>query len=167
VSEQQGISGSLNLPTPPEKRRRPLTRKDRAAFLEALGHGWSVRHAAVHAGRHWRRFYTLRDRDETFAAEWADAVGAGTDVLEHEAFRRAVDGVTEPIYQGGELVGHVQRYSDKLLEFLLRGRRPQTYRDNAGPDVPVTIVLQSAFAAPAVQAEVIEGEARELTEGPS
>jgi hypothetical protein len=118
------------LPTPSEQRRRSLTKADRAAFLSALSNGWSVRHAAVHAGRHWRRFYTLRERDEAFAAQWAEAEAAGTDVLEHEAYRRAVEGVAEPVYQGGELVGTVQRYSDRLLEFLLRGRRPQVYRDN-------------------------------------
>lgn len=87
-------------------------------------------------------------------------------MLEQEAYRRAVEGVEEPVYQGGELVGTVRRYSDKLLEFLLRGRRPQVYRENAGPDAPVTIVLQSAFAGgEPVRGEVVDGEALELRDG--
>lgn len=56
-------------------------------------------------------------------------------MLEDEARRRAVDGVDEPVFQGGELVGHVRRYSDRLLEFLLRGRRPTVYREGASVDV--------------------------------
>ena len=162
MTEQHGISESPQLPTPSERHRRPLTDRDRT-FLEALSNGWSVRHAAVHAGRHWRRFYTLRDRDEAFAKEWQEAVEAGVDVLEQEAYRRAVEGVDEPVYQGGEMVGTVRRYSDRLLEFLIRGRRPSVYRDTAGLDARVSIVLESAFGNGApIRGDVVDGEAREV-----
>ena len=53
----------------------------------------------------------------------------GADMLEDEAVRRAKDGVERPVYQGGKLVGHVQEYSDTLLIFLLKGARPEKYRD--------------------------------------
>jgi hypothetical protein len=58
---------------------------------------------------------------------WDDAVEVGTQRLEDEAIRRATEGWEEPVYQRGELVGHVRRYSDALLMFLLRGRRPEVY----------------------------------------
>ena len=47
--------------------------------------------------------------------------------MEQEAFRRALDGVEEPIFHRGVQVGSVTKYSDNLLQFLLRGRRPNVY----------------------------------------
>lgn len=43
------------------------------------------------------------------------------------AHRRAIDGVPEPVFQGGQHVGDVVRYSDRLLELLLKGGDPQRY----------------------------------------
>lgn len=43
------------------------------------------------------------------------------------AHRRAIDGVPEPVFQGGQYVGDVVRYSDRLLELLLKGGDPQRY----------------------------------------
>ncbi|MBX6773030.1 MAG: hypothetical protein IRY83_14975 [Chloroflexi bacterium] len=51
------------------------------------------------------------------------------DALEAEAWRRAVDGVERPVYQNGQRVGAVREYSDTLLIFLLKGGRPQKYRE--------------------------------------
>jgi hypothetical protein len=130
-----------------ERAYRPLSARARRGFLDALGTGWSVSAAAERAGRHRNRFYDLRERDEAFALEWAQAVEQGTQVLEDEARRREVDGVEEPVYQGGELVGAVRKYSDRLLEFLLRARRPAVYRDNARVEVGGGV----AVTAPSVQ----------------
>ncbi len=55
----------------------------------------------------------------------------GADLLEDEAVRRAKDGVEEPVYQGGKLVGHVQKYSDTLLIFLLKGAKPEKFRERS------------------------------------
>jgi hypothetical protein len=51
------------------------------------------------------------------------------DQLEQEARRRAHDGVRKPVYQGGKRVGYIQEYSDTLLIFLLKGLRPEKYRE--------------------------------------
>jgi hypothetical protein len=116
------------MPAPrPEQRRKSkpaVSVKARAAFLEALAAGWSVTHAAERAGVARQRLYERRDADERFAAEWRVAEQQGTDALEDEARRRAVDGWEEPVYQRGELVGHVRKYDSRLLEFLLRARGP-------------------------------------------
>ena len=113
-------------------------------FLEALSSGFSVTHAANAAGVLRQRVYELRDADERFAAEWAAAFEAGTDVLRDEVRRRAVDGVEEPVFQRGELVGHVRKFSDVLLIFELKRRDP-SYRDTVTVDggKPVTFVLDS------------------------
>ena len=41
-----------------------------------------------------------------------------------------MQGVQEPVYQGGELVGHKQVYSDRLMELMLQGRRPERFTKN-------------------------------------
>jgi hypothetical protein len=45
---------------------------------------------------------------------------------------RAVDGIDEPVFQGGELVGYKRRYSDALLMFRLRALAPDKYREVGG-----------------------------------
>ena len=61
------------------------------------------------------------------------------DTLEAEARRRAIEGVEEPVFHKGQRVGTVRKYSDLLLIFLLKGVRPQKFRDNyqrAGTGAP-------------------------------
>lgn len=74
--------------------------------------------------------YQHREVSDDFRTAWDDAVDEGADVLEAEAFRRAVKGVEEPIYHNGHAIDTVWKYSDTLLIFLLKGRRPEKYRDN-------------------------------------
>ena len=54
---------------------------------------------------------------------------AGTDLLEDEAWRRAYSGTERPVFQNGALVGKTREYSDLLMELLLKGRRPEKFRD--------------------------------------
>ncbi len=76
-----------------------------------------------------RTAYDWKAADPEFAGEWGKALDIGVDALEDEATRRAVDGVDEPVFYQGEAVGVVRKYSDTLLIFLLKGRRPEKYRD--------------------------------------
>lgn len=136
--------------------------------LEALRKGCSVAKAAEYAGINrttafrWRReskaAAKLRDEGKAypkdinvdFDAEWEDAVQAGYDRMEDEAWRRAVDGYAEPvIHQGqmcyavnpetGEMLKGpdgqpiplaVRKYSDNLLIMMLKGVRRDKYGDS-------------------------------------
>lgn len=71
----------------------------------------------------------MRERDTAFAEQWDAAVEAGTDVLEDEALRRAKDGTNEPVFYQGVRCGLVRKYSDTLLIFLLKARRPAKFSD--------------------------------------
>ncbi len=97
------------------------------AFLKHLRETGNVSAAARAAGTCRSRCYEWRRRDQSFAAAWADALEEAADRLEIEAFRRAVTGVGEDRFFNGEVVGEVTRYSDSLLMFLLRARRPGTF----------------------------------------
>ena len=71
--------------------------------------------------------YMHRDKYPDFKAAWDEAMDEAVDLLEQEAMRRAVEGVDKPVFYQGELVGHIREYSDALLMFLLRGKRPSRY----------------------------------------
>lgn len=99
-------------------------------FLKSLMAGSSVSAACVAAGFGKMWCYAHRKKDAAFAAAWDEAVEIGVEALEDEATRRGVHGVDEPVFHAGKVVGHVRKYSDTLLIFLLKGKRPEKYRDN-------------------------------------
>ena len=74
-----------------------------------------------------QRVYNWRDSDPEFAQRFKEAERKAADLLEHEAYRRAVEGFERPVYQGGKQVGTTTEYSDTLLCRLLEARRPSTW----------------------------------------
>ena len=76
--------------------------------------------------------------DLDFAAAWEEAEERAVDRLEAEAWRRAVDGVPEPLVSSGKVVRDddgqplaIRRYSDTLMLALLKARRPEKFKDRA------------------------------------
>jgi hypothetical protein len=115
---------------PVANRTRRTPEKD-LKFIECLAEGASVAAAAKAAGYGRQRLYEWREADPQLAAVWDDALEEGTDLLEDEALRRAKDGVAEPRFYEGQVCGTVKKYSDTLLIFLLKARRPWKYADKA------------------------------------
>lgn len=68
--------------------------------------------------------------DAVFAAAWDEIETETTDAMEREAYRRGVEGVSEPLVSAGRHVADVRKYSDTLLIFMLKARKPATYREN-------------------------------------
>lgn len=104
----------------------PAFTDEQQALLSAIASGCTLRAAAIKAGVDLMTAHGWIS-DATFAAAFHAAEAAGTDVIEEEAFRRAVKGVEKPVYRAGEVVGHVADYSDTMLMFLLKARRPDRY----------------------------------------
>lgn len=81
--------------------------------------------------RYWRQ------QDPDFDQMCVEAESLVTDQIEREAIRRAVRGILEPVVHKGEVVmvdGEPlmrRAYSDGLIQFLLRGRRPEVYGDKS------------------------------------
>jgi hypothetical protein len=98
-------------------------------FLRALSEGWSVSKACRIAGLSRTAAYDRRARDQEFADTWDQAIRDGEELLLDEALRRAVDGITEPVVSAGKYVCDVTRYSDRLLEVLLKARLPAMFRE--------------------------------------
>lgn len=82
------------------------------AFLAALENTGSVTAAAEVAGIHRRSAYKHKNDDAEFSRLWDESIEQAADTLEDEARRRAFAG------------------SDVLLMFLLKGIRPQRWRES-------------------------------------
>lgn len=132
-----------------------------AAFLAALRLIPIVQHACDVVGIERSTAYRARLADKDFAQAWEDAMEAGVDRAEQEAFRRGVVGFEEPVvYQGqltplwahdvdGELIIEDYETGDtypkghpKAGEPVI-GRRPVQARDAAGQPAWLTINKRS------------------------
>ena len=100
--------------------------------------GVTVGSAAEAVGMSRSGAYKLRETDANFAQAWAEAYAASTELLEAEAFQRAMgrDEVVGVDKDGQPVV--VKKYSDLLLIFLLRARRPKMYRDKVDVNINET-----------------------------
>lgn len=79
--------------------------------------------------------YSHKQDDPEFSAAWDAALELSLDEAEGELHRRAVLGYEKPVYQGGELVGHLQEYSDTLLIFMLKSRRRPIYGERLAIEI--------------------------------
>lgn len=117
------------------------TKAVRARFLDVLRRTGNVSEAARAVSLSRSRAYQIRRTDQDFASAWDDAEAEAVDSLEAEAWRRAAEGIEEPLVSAGKLVrwddGTVvtlRRYNDRLLEFLLKAHRPEKFKDRAEKD---------------------------------
>ncbi len=109
--------------------RLKLTYRAKEKFLEVVRTTCNVSEGARSIGMARRSLYDARARDNEFAQLWDAAVEEAADCLEQEAWRRAVEGWDEPVFYQGKAVGAVRKYSDRMLELLLKGHRPEKYKD--------------------------------------
>jgi hypothetical protein len=115
-----------------------LTRERQERFLKSLADTGIVSAAVEISGTSRTRVYQLRKHDSGFASAWDEAEEQAADALEAEAWRRAVEGVPEPLVSSGKVVRDddgqplaIRRYSDNLLLALLKARRPEKFKDRA------------------------------------
>jgi hypothetical protein len=99
------------------------------AFLAHLAETGILSDAAAAAGVDRSNVWRRRQDDAEFAQAVEQALDMAADKLEAEARRRALEGVEEPVYQGGQLVGTKTVYSDSLLALLLKGRRKKVFAE--------------------------------------
>lgn len=121
-----------------------LSEEQLARFITHLSASANVTASARAIGAARRTLYNWREKDETFAAAWAEALERGLDALEDECMRRAMEGVRKPVVSMGKIVMDPDTgkpliehaYSDGLAMFILKARRPG-YRDRSTVDLNV------------------------------
>ncbi|MCJ7557754.1 MAG: terminase [Gammaproteobacteria bacterium] len=109
------------------------------AFLQHVSLRGNVTEACEVCGIERSTPYQLRENNEWFGQLWEEADRKATDRLIAEGWRRAQEGVTEPVFYQGQECGTVQKYSDTLLIFLSKARDPEKYRDRYDVKSSVTI----------------------------
>lgn len=119
-----------------------LSIERRRLFLRAFATRGIVLEGCRAAGVSRSTVDKWREQSEWFEELYCIAIEEAADRIEAEAIRRAVDGYDEPvIYQGmpttvvDPVTGEqrqltVRKYSDALMALVLKGARPEKYREN-------------------------------------
>jgi hypothetical protein len=147
---------------------RARTRNARAikrAFLRVLPEALTITAAAEALRIERTKIYRLMRADPGFMRAVEDAMFEARWAARDEAFRRAVNGVPEPVVQGGKVVeivnpatGQLQpltlrRYSDLLLRDFLRAGWPELFKQQFHAELstpPGRPLALQASRAPAV-----------------
>jgi len=135
-------------------------------FLSHLESTGIVKKALDKSGLALKTAYRHRKSDTKFCEEWDIAVDAAMDLLEGEAYRRAFEGVKEPVFRKNGQVGEVTKYSDPLIMFLLKGNRPAKYREKFDITKKVEVTIKAESLSSDMLAEIAAGgQVGELIEG--
>jgi hypothetical protein len=103
------------------------------AFLVALvEHFGIVTEAARAAGISWQAHYQwMRKPDSKYPDCYELACELAKYRRLHEAYRRASLGVREPVFYQGEICGYIQKYSDTLMNTIIKGDFKKQYGDSS------------------------------------
>lgn len=113
-------------------RKDPLATHERQeAVIEEYRICGNLRMACERAEVSTTSHYRWLETDASYRQVWEVAKEDAADLLEAEAWRRAVEGVRKPVgpWKDGAPAGYVQEYSDRLLLALLKGLRPGKYAE--------------------------------------
>jgi len=118
-------------------KRTVRTPKKSKLFLNGLRKTGVISYACEMAKIGRTAAYAWRADDAEFAKAWNEALDEALDALELEARRRAHDGlIKKKFHEGAAIIDpatgeqyYEREYSDTLMIFLLKGGRPEKYRD--------------------------------------
>lgn len=113
----------------PETLFPEITDPKKKAFLAAYAHTGRITQAGRSAQVNWRNHYNWMHSDPVYAQTFALAQQMAGDWLEDEAIRRAKEGILRAVHYQGVHVDDVVEFSDTLLIFLLKGAKPEKYRE--------------------------------------
>lgn len=124
---------------PPRETPRPSTLGLQTLFLEQYAAIGVITAAAKLAGMDRQRHYEwmeAKDKYPDYAARFAAAQEMAADRAEAEAVRRGIQGWDEPVFgrlpgknRGVGVVGSKRVFSDRMLELVLKARRPEKFRE--------------------------------------
>lgn len=109
---------------------RPSTKLAKSRFLAAFKLSGIIQHGCSEAGVSRATVRKWLEKDEKFRQKFLDAQEGAADVVEAELWKRAVVGEEEDVFnRHGEVIGTRRKKSDILLMFLMKGMRPQKYKE--------------------------------------
>jgi hypothetical protein len=113
--------------------------KTKRTFLDNLAKAGTITAAADLTGVDRQTVYNWRNKDKKFASDMAAALDNSTQILEDEAYRRAMG------------------KSDLLLMFLLKSRDPK-YRDRQETNLNVDITISNQIIEARKRSKLVNGE---------
>ena len=118
-----------------------------AKFFELIAGGATISDACRAVGYTRTVVYTYKSSDAKFSEAWDEANETAIERMEREADRRAVEGYDKPVFHLGVECGVQRQFSDTLLIFRLKAKRPEVYRERAEVAVTVTDEIASRIKA--------------------
>lgn len=106
-----------------------VTEPAKMQFLLALSQLGNRSRAARAAGVSPIMPWMWRKDDDSFREAYMKAMDMASHLMEDELIRRSCEGVLEPVFQQGVMVGTIRKYSDTLLIFGLKGAMPEKYAE--------------------------------------
>ncbi|MBA3525718.1 MAG: hypothetical protein M3438_09430 [Pseudomonadota bacterium] len=113
-TDPQALAQVVSQMCPDDVRRDGWTPFARRLFLQVLGETGRVSRACEYAQLSKQSAYALRARDPVFAAGWDAACEIARAPLADALYERAVEGVTDTITRGGEVVVDRHRHDSRL-----------------------------------------------------
>ena len=118
---------------------KPLDIQQKQKFLAKLQKtAGNVSKAAKAVGVSRSILYEHKSKDADFSKAWDNVIDDVVDAMEEELHRRSTKGVLEPVFYKGEMVAKIRKFSDPLLMFALKGKRPEIYRERFDVNQNVT-----------------------------
>lgn len=105
------------------------------AFLAAFKQTGSITRAADAVKMDRSLHYRWLALSSNYARDFRKASDEFADALEGEAIRRAIEGVLEPVFYQGLPCGAIRVYSDGLMQFLLKGFKPEKYAQRVSAEL--------------------------------
>ena len=131
-----------------------FTNTKRKKFLEILEKTGNISTAAAWVGVHRDTVYKAISRDENFAQRVEISKGRSLAKMEEAAIMRGVDGIDEPIIANGEIIGYKKKYSDKMLEVLMKANDPDRYGGKQQTEINQNININTSDSAKTKLAEL-------------
>jgi hypothetical protein len=103
-------------------------------FLARYAETGNITRSSEYAGMTRIAVYKRKKDDPQFAMDLDAAYVIAVDKMEEECQRRAFDGYQRDIYWQGQVVGQETLFSDSMAMFLLKGAKPEKYRDRVSTD---------------------------------
>lgn len=113
-------------------------------FLKILRETFNFSKSAKKAGANVSTIYAYMNACPEFKKLVDEARSAACDDMEEEAYRRAVHGTAKDVYHQGQVVGKEMVYSDRLMELMLKGHKPEVYGNKQSIELTANVDVSDA-----------------------
>lgn len=123
-----------------------INSRQKNKFLNTYLTTGTIGSAAQACGMTRQTHYNWLKEDPSYRRAFEEAKVMAGDILEEEAFRRAVEGCEVGVYYKGRKVDSYRKMSDALLILLLKGAKPDVYAERQETRISGELTVNMAGA---------------------